>query len=220
MAFAAACGGSSASDRASTITQPKPKTGKAPAGSGKTLSESQLKGALLTVTDLPTGYKSVPVKPKSSSGPSKSDNADCAKRYKAIDKVTDKASAKAEADFEGPGLGTVLQQNLASYADENQVKTGLATLTKLFSDCPTFSQTDADGKIDYTLSPLSFPKLGDETLAIGVTIKNSSITAAADIVISRLGRNLQLIVQGGLGTDAVALEKAARAGVTRLASVR
>lgn len=220
----AACGGGSDSDRATTIDPPAASGASSPEeeveGGDKTLTAAQLKTALITVADLPTGYKVDPSPSDDDDDTTKSDNPACQKKFDDLDAEDEKDdSVEAEAKFEGPGLGTVLQESLESYEDEDQIKDRFEEVASVLSDCPHFTTTDAKGeKLDYTISALSFPKLGDETLALGVSVKTPDITAVANIVVVRLGRNVMFVTQGGLTADVAALEQASRKGLAKLAA--
>lgn len=211
-------GGDSASDgdRARTIQAPE---NEAPADlksdGDKTLTEAQLKSALLTVPDLPTGYKAGTVEQDDSE--TDAGNDECAKKFDALDEGSDDEAAKAEASFEG-GFGIVLEQSLKSYEDEDQAQFG--DIIEVLSDCPSFTSTDADGtKTEFKLSALSFPKLGDDTLALALTGKTPDFAIVLNLVIVRLGRNVIFVSQGGLTADAAVLEQVTRKGLDKLATV-
>lgn len=218
------CGGDDSDDRATTVTPQQ--SASAPAAEQPdedapegTLSRAQLQEALLTVPDLPTGYKQGTAS-RDDDTPTQSDNPECAARFDELDSAEDEAVATAEASFEGPGLGTLLEQSLASFTDQDRQSEQLATITELLSDCPSFTMTDADGaESTVNISPLSFPKLGDETLAVGFAIETPELTLTLNFVTIRVGSTLQTVYQGGLSADAAALEQAARKGTERLQAV-
>lgn len=221
----AGCGGDGADDRATTIT---PKTdgaassaAAAPEGDGdKTLTAAQVKSALLTVQDLPTGY-SVDTSPEEESEDdiTNSDDADCVAKFKGLnDADNEDQSEQAKASFTGPGLGTVLEQGIESFDDEEVPEKRLKDVVEVLSDCPTFSSTEDGVKSDFSVSSLSFPKLGDDTVSLALTVKTPEVSVGLNIVLVRLGRNVMSVTQGGLATDVVALEQASRKGLDRLAA--
>lgn len=218
----AACGGGDdgSDDRATTVTAPTTEpadTGEEKnEGSDGPLTQAQLEAALLTVQELPTGYKQGTVTPDDDS-PTQSDNPECAERFKKIDEEPSQQVAKAEAAFEGSGLGTILEQTLASFEDEDFVSDRLAEFTTLFSDCPSFSITDEAGETStVTISALSFPKLGDETVAFAAGIETADFNLTLNVAAIRVGSSLQTISQGGLSASAADLEQAARTGTEKL----
>lgn len=184
----------------------------------KTLTEAQLKVALLTVTDLPTGYRLGTVKEDDDSETTGASDG-CSDKFKRLRDAEDTEAAKAEAAFEGGGLGTILEQGLESYEDEDVVQDRFDDVVEVLSECKTFSDTDKNGvKTDFTVGPLSFPKLGDDTVALAITGKTPDFTIALNVVIVRLGRNVMSVGQGGFTTDVPALEQAVNKGFEKLAA--
>lgn len=218
----AGCGGES-DNRARTLTPAssahagQPQSEK-PAQVEGALTERQLKQALLAAPELPTGYSVAAASPDDD----EDDNppgagAECDERFEKLDQVVDDATAEAEAEFTGPGLGTTLTQDLASYDDEDQIKDGLEQLAAVFDDCQSFTTTNEEGtKTTFDLAALSFPRYGDETLAYAVSGKSDGISIALNLVIVRTGQTLALISQGGLATDVAALETAVKNTLTKL----
>jgi hypothetical protein len=220
--LATACSGDDGDERASTVDPPQSSSGPAdepaqlPEG---VLSQEQLEQALLTVTDLPTGYTQGDPG-RDDDTPTQSDDPECAARFDAVDASGKQAVTTAEASFEGPGLGTLLEQSLASFDDEARLRERLTTVTELLSECPAFTMTDAGGvESTVSISPLSFPALGDETVALGLAIETPQLPLRLNLVVTRVGNHLQTVYQGGLAADAAALEQAARKGTEKLQAV-
>jgi hypothetical protein len=220
----AACGGGEeGGDRARTIDAPPSAAPAEPEGDGdKTLSQAQLQAALLTVQDLPTGYTLDTAASDEDEDEDEDLNPasdDCAARFEALDESNVEPAAEAAVDFEG-GFGVVLQQELSSYEDEKDLSEAFEEFATLASDCPSFKDTDADTgeTTEFTLGSLSFPKLGDDTLAFAVSIKTPDFEGKLNLVIVQLGRNIMYIGQGGLSADAAVLEQAARTGLQKLAA--
>jgi hypothetical protein len=74
-------------------------------------------------------------------------------------------------------------------------------------------------KTEMTLSPLSFPNLGDQSLAVRMNEKIEGMDVVADFVFVATGHNTVSFMAAGFeqpipGTE---LEKFARAGMTKLA---
>ncbi|MCW2666354.1 MAG: hypothetical protein JWN57_1316 [Frankiales bacterium] len=222
-----ACGGDGSGERARTASgseaSPASAEPRRQAGSGAkgSLTEAQLKAALLTVGDLPTGYKATaPDDDETDEDNTSSGDAGCDKRFEELDEANEDADVKAEANFEGPGLGSVLQQSLASFDDEARLKKALDKVADVFDDCPSFKTTDDDGSVtSFTIAALSFPKYGDETLAYAITGKTADFTVVLDMAVVRTGRTLAFLAAGGLGAaDVETLEKAVVTTMKNLAA--
>ena len=184
----------------------------------KTLTEAELNAALLIVTDLPTGYKQG-TPDVDDDDDTAGDTDECSAKFKKLGDAEDTEAASAEASFEGGGLGTILEQGLESYEDEDTVEGRFDDVLEVLNECKTFTDIDDAGvKTDFTVGPLSFPKLGDDTVALAVTGKTPDFQIALNIVIVRLGRNVMSVAQGGLATDTAALEQASRKGFEKLAA--
>ena len=219
----AACGGDSggSDDRAATVDAPPAGTPAKPAedsGRGDALTEAELKPALLTVQDLPTGYTVGESSEDEDDSEASGASDGCSAKYKALgDADETDVSAEAEASFEGPSLGTVLEHGLESYEDEDVPEQRFKDVLSVLNDCPTFSETDDTGaKTDFTVSALSFPKKGDETVALNIKVKTADFDGVLNFVVVRIGRNVMSIAQGGLTADIAALEQAVNKGVEKL----
>lgn len=222
--LAASCGGSDDSDgdeRARTIEAPESEAPKEPEGGGgggdKTLSEAELKAALLTVQDLPTGY-TLDTSPDEDDDETQGSSEECSDRFEALTEAEEQDdTTEAEVSFEG-GLGVVLEQGLESYPDEEIPAERFDQVVEVLNDCPSFTSTEADGtNTEFTISPLSFPKLGDDTIALNIKVKTSEFDGVLNFAVVRLGRNVMSIGQGGLTADAAVLEQVARKGLEKLA---
>ena len=217
----AACGSgdSGSSDRARTIAAPSASAEpEAPEGDGdRTLTEAELTAALLTVADLPTGYTAVPASEDDASETEA--EGDCQRQFESLSAAEGDEAASAKASFGGGGLGSVLEQGLESYEDEGTVEERFDNVVSVLSDCPTFSTIEEDGTTtDFTVTALSFPKLGDDTVALAITGTTPDFTIAINVAIVRLGRNVMSVIQGGLTADAAVLEQASRTGLDKLAA--
>lgn len=216
----AACGGEEqdvADDRARTLDPPASAEAPAkPEGDGdKLLSESELQAALLTVQDLPTGYT---VDTSLNEDDEDEPGDECAARFEALDEGEVEPAAEADIGYEG-GFGIVLEQGLSNFEDEDDITAQFDSFSKLAADCPKFTSTDADGaETQFTVGALSFPKLGDDTLAFALTVETPDVRGRINIAIVQLGRNVMYVSQGGLTADAAVLEQAARKGLERLAA--
>lgn len=90
----------------------------------------------------------------------------------------------------------------------------------VIADCPSFSvrQEDTGNTSEYEASALSFPQLGDRTLALQLTIQQTFESMTLDFVVIKVGHNTVTVANGTYnGTpDRDATERAARAAVAGL----
>lgn len=217
----ASCGGgnSTSDDRARTITAPTTSAPTKIETKDKALTEAQLSAALITVKDLPTGYKIDP-DPSDDDDDSKttSDNPECLAKFEQLEDLNAESDApEAEASFEGSAFGSVLSVELASLDSKDEVKERVDKLATVLTDCPSFTVTDEDGPATVKLGALSFPKLGDDTFALAGQIKTAEFTVVLNVVVIQVGRNVATLFDGGLSGNVEALERAARAQTTKLA---
>jgi hypothetical protein len=216
----AGCGGGDGDERARTVTPTTTAPDDDAEGGGEeALTEEQLQAALLTVADLPTGYTAgADDDEDEDDSKTTGKDAECSERFAALDAAEDQAVAKADADFEG-GFGVVLEQDLSSFDDEDALKDRVDNVVDVLSDCPSFTDTDDEGvTTEFTIGQLSFPKLGDDTVALAITGKAQELDIRANLVVVRLGRTLMTVTQGGLTVDPAALEQATRTGLDKLAA--
>jgi hypothetical protein len=226
----AAC--STAPDRATTISmQPAAATpaqtpvsqAPKPKGAGDQLTSTQAKAALLTVADLPAGWASEKSTADDQST-SKIEPVACQTTYDELTAPFDELAAtsvgkgakvKEKATF-SKDL-SVLEMQVSSFETNNrgdQIKNLGERLTK----CAKMTFTKKGVKTEMTLSPLSFPNLGDQSLAVRMNEKFEGMDAVGDFVFVATGHNTVSLMTASLqpfpGTE---LEKIARSAMTKLA---
>lgn len=219
---ASGCSSEERPERADTVQAPSASqpsasgTASENAAADTALTPEQAQAALLTVQDLPTGWSTDP-----SAAPTEEDGDDpiqpeeCAAVFRPLKDGSDPL-AKAEANFSSGGLGPVLQQTVTSFEDDAADR--LQGLTDALGACPEFSLTDSSGVVTtFVAAPLSFPNLGDRSLAVRLRGSNDTIDVTLDVVYVAVGRNAVSLVTGGLvpmpGAD---LEAVGRRSVERL----
>ncbi|MGL5851856.1 MAG: hypothetical protein ACRCZD_13845 [Phycicoccus sp.] len=197
-----------------TTAAPKPK------GAGDELNAEQVKAALLTVGDLPTGWAAAEPEPEEEDE-STIEPASCQRLFDQMDsaKLEVKAKHKAKASFEQGGmLGIQLEEEVSSFADDGQ-SGRVKELAEALTTCPKVTIVDGGERTPMTMAGLSFPNLGDQTLAFRATLTSDGVDVVADIVFVAVGRNVITFTAGGLqpmpGTD---FEAIARAGVSKVAA--
>ena len=109
--------------------------------------------------------------------------------------------------------------SIASY--EEALEPGrLQAAADALSTCPDFSVEDPEQTVDFSAAALSFPNLGNETLAIRLAGDVDDFAVTADQVLVVVGANVvSLTAISLLDNDPAALEAAARAAVDGLAEV-
>jgi hypothetical protein len=190
-----------------------------PNGAGDLLTAAQAKSGLLAVGDMPTGWAGAKNDPESTTDP-KIEPVSCQKMFDDMGAKTGvkKAKVKQKSTFsEGGMLGTQLVMEIASFEDEAQgdkVEAIASALTK----CSTISSTQDGQTAELTLNGLSFPNLGDQTLALRANVKMKDIEAVTDMVFVAVGHNIVSFTTVGFqpmkGAD---LEEIARTGMARVA---
>ncbi|MCW2746024.1 MAG: hypothetical protein JWM48_2574 [Mycobacterium sp.] len=215
---AAGCSSSSSDSRATTVDPPSSSASAgAPAGGSAThssLTQAQAQAALLSVTDLPTGWTA----DTSSTSPD-SGFSGCS-ALEAVGGHSKANRAKAEGSFTAGGVGPLLQEMVAVPSDETAAQ-AMTKLRSALNTCRSFTSTDADGKkTTFTTSALSFPKLGDETFAVQITAPNPLGQLVADVVVVRLGNTVVELAYAGLGAtvNGAQLEELGRKAVQKAQS--
>jgi hypothetical protein len=126
----------------------------------------------------------------------------------------------AQARFQGPQLGTILQETVARIDSKADVAKRLAEVVAVITQCPTFTIGSGTSKQAVSLMLLDVGRIGDQTVAYGVSIKSGGVLYAADEVLCAVGRSIVLIAQGGLATPDRTLARAAAAtAVKRLSQL-
>jgi hypothetical protein len=159
----------------------------APAGPAPKIAASTLRTGLLKLQDLPVGYEGVPGSGSSSSG------SLCGPKIA-------KSVARVEVDFAKGPNGPFLFDSIKEVA----TGTGASDMTKLearVAGCHAFSHKDSSGTIDtYRLSSISFPVLGDQSIAFRIDGKAGAYRVHFDFAVIRRGDVFIMIDQGGLET--------------------
>lgn len=200
-------------DRAATIDATTTTTG--PPDSATTTSspvdvdQAQLESVLLTIEDVPTGYATY-------TDPSPDDDTGFCDGH---DPVVDHPElAKAEAQFsQGGETGPFLIEIVAAYSPD-EAEAFMGSARDALNACQTYTEPNADGTTaTITLSPISFPSFGDETLATRITVTSGVVSGVGDIVYVRNGNSVFYIATLGLGgNDTTVTEAMTRAAQAKI----
>lgn len=227
MLILTACSGS---DRAATIDPPA-------AAQENAASSEQLQAALLTIQDLPTGWTTAPPQPSPTTPSTEADEPTGFCNRPII--IREEVPASVETEFtKGGELSNRLLQLVVSYDNARQASKAFDDIAQAAQECTSWEESDESTTSALTLQSLSFPKLGDDTLAarMGGEIKSKpnpseefsfDITGnvAADIVVIRSGQLITVLGQLGVGIfgpasiDSTETETIARRAVDRLESI-
>lgn len=184
---------------------------------GDPFSQEQVEAALLTVQDMPTGW-SEDTSGDEEDSQDTTEPAECAQIFDAMLWEQQDPVAKADVDFTAGGFGPLLSQSIASFDDPTAE--ALAGITDALNQCPEFTSVDADGvRSDVTATALSFPNVGDSTVAVRLNFTAEDFDVVFDVIVVSIGNNSMTLVAGGLTpVDATDLEELARAGVSKIAA--
>ncbi|MCC6388183.1 MAG: hypothetical protein IT302_12475 [Dehalococcoidia bacterium] len=131
------------------------------------------------------------------------------------------SSARASAQFQQSDFGPFLAHTVTSYKGDD-ARRAFDYNVDLLKDCRTWTEPDENGHlVTYTISPLSFPKLGDQTFAFRLTMTPVPLVGlvTADAVYVRRGTivsNVIAMALGPGGTSGVQLEALVRKAVDRI----
>ncbi|HEY0487305.1 MAG TPA: hypothetical protein VGD72_13750 [Mycobacteriales bacterium] len=126
-------------------------------------------------------------------------------------------ATSAEGDFESPDSSRHVSVAVDSYAD-TAAEDLFRTAAEALADCPRFRSTAAT-PAEFRASPLPFPRLGEETLALRFNGTAGSRPFTLDFVAFRVGRTAVTAQQVTFGAtvDPQLLERLANAALRQLA---
>lgn len=175
-------------------------------------NQIDLTRALLSLEDMPTGFTTVPPDDEDDRG-----SQPCGKSTE----LRHNAVETKEAEFTKGAFGPIIS-HVASTFKSGEAKDRFDQARTIFEGCPSWTETDEKGEtVEYRLSPLSFPRLGDQAYAMRMDVKTGGAVAQADIVFVRRGDVIFLLgnTVGGLGVamvDSALTEQLARKAVEKL----
>ena len=205
----AACGdGNSNAAPSPAPSAPASVTTPAATSTAPPIEEADVDRAVLRLSDLPTGW-SVSTDDDDESGKVKSSKAGCADRWQKIDDA--EAPIRAEVDFKR-GNRARLNQSVAAW-------NGPADITvdgyrQLIADCPKISR---DG-VDLTYGELSFPALGDRSVAFAIDLEAGDEGSAevVAVIAEKNGFSVATFLIESFAPDNQLLEQATRTALSRI----
>ena len=159
-------------------------------GCGGNSTADALQEHLLSASDLPAGWSSAPVNPKSVQT-----TAPCLTSLPANAKGITYAAAGFVQGTAIPTLGEVL-------ATGPQAKPRWRSLSRAMAHCRTATITIAGKKAPVTITPLSFPRATTTTAAYAWTFTIAGIHITDDLVLFEAGKDTGYLTYSDLGTPA------------------
>jgi len=154
-----------------------------PAGSS---TKTQLRSKLLTLSNFPTGWT---IDNSASSGGAASGGC------LAGVKQAPKSETKVSAAFENGQLPQFEEELVSGSAG----KAAYNRLNRVLAGCKHFSVVSGGQNLTFTVGAMSFPTVGNESSAYGVTFSVKGINAGADFVLFRTGSVAGLIEYADIG---------------------
>jgi hypothetical protein len=205
------------------LSGPAPTPVKVKVSGGDRLSLKQARASVLTERDLPARWTAVKASPDRSDAEAKPEvgRTACERAFLKVSADQSAApTAEAKGEFRsGTGLFTIaLRTEVSSFTRGNQAA-DVRRVEKVLQKCPNITMKDGGQTMKVTVSPLTFPTLGEETLATRMTVRSRGQKVTLDLVAVGIGHNVVTFWAAGLKPLATpALEQIARAGVARMAA--
>jgi hypothetical protein len=176
------------------------------------------------VGDLPPGFTRDKVTRGTTLAVSSSDSR-CAKRFAALNTLRTvgalATTATARSSFSRGTGGPFIRATARRYRSDVAAAKVVTAIATIFGKCPSFTATNPTNKrlATVTLTPLTFPHLGDERVAVAGRIVSEGRGVDINLVFVRTRAFLAYVAQITTeAPDAAALERAVRAEVHRLAT--
>lgn len=172
-----------------------------------------LEAALLTLDDMPTGWTTDTVEATGND----SDSATlCGAEL--IEEV--EPAGEVSADFSAGDLGPLLNHSILEYEDDEAARV-LTDFADALAGCEEWTEETDEGPMTLRPTPLSFPSLGDETVAVRIDAANELVDMTMDMVVWRHGDTLNIItMMEAFGTpDGEQTEEFATLADERIASL-
>lgn len=219
LVITAACGGGGAED--SKKETDSGGTGMVEKVFADPLGDEQIKDALLSLDDMPSGWSIDDSEDEDDADTeTSSDDPACNALMGAFEGDEDEAFGEGDVSFTQSEFGPFLSQAIASQEGDAIEKT-MGELRQAFETCTSFTDTESDGtKTTFKVSEMSFPDLGDETLAVKLAGDADGFSFTAPLVVTRVDQNVILLVSISIGQPMPGedLESIARTAVAKVKS--
>lgn len=144
------------------------------------ITSANVKSLLLTEADVPAGWTAA----SSSNSSSNASAPDCLKSFENVGG----ANGGAEADFQMGTNGAQFGETLHSIPGGGTAF--IATFTKALNGCKSFSIVSDGQKVNGSITPLSFPRVGDQSSAFTVSISAQGIGISIPVVATESKNNV------------------------------
>jgi hypothetical protein len=163
---------------------------------GADASGGPLAAKLLTVVDLPAGYKSAPL-------PSLGSDVTSVSGCPALAiKPTSANPAEASASFTGDKVGSLLTETLRTVTDAEAAK-ALDELAATPQTCATFDAQTMGIKVEFSVTDAGLPSIGDRSVGIRLVASAAGLGAIVDEYLVAIKAGGLLIVVAVVGPNQV-----------------
>jgi hypothetical protein len=209
-------------ERARTVEPPEPAVTEAPdetpepdepEEAAPEPKDIDLEAALLTLDDMPSGWTQEP----EAETDDESDVTLC--DVEPLDDV--EAVDSSSREFSAGDFGPFLHHSVAVY-ESGQAEQALDAFLEALDACDEWTEETEDGPVTWRPRALSFPGLGDDTVAVRINVEAEAFNATVDMVTWRRGDFLSLLFTMEVfgSPDAEQMEELARVADERLADLR
>ena len=164
---------------------------------------------VITLEDLPAGW---------TTGAADDDESD--DDFCGVAAPTDLAEPveEAESSFQQSDFGPFLSSVAGRFESDEVAAQLLEDFSTGFEACNGYTEVDENGtETTYSIEPLSFPDLGDDTFSVRLAASTALGPFALDVVFTRVDDVLLGVVNGGFGAaDTAVTEEAMRIMVERV----
>lgn len=188
---------------------------------GRTLDDQEAEAALPDISSLPTGW-SIDTETSDDEDDESEGTVEPAKCEAILDGVSESWDkdpvGEAEKSYTAGQMGPFMEVSISSF-DEEYPDDVFGKFLKAFESCPEFTSVEDGESTTFKVSGMSFPNLGEETVAIRMAAESDGIPIQADLVAIRAGHNVVSVSHSGLGGDgdsASVMEATARKVVQNL----
>lgn len=226
-----ACGGGD-DERAETVSQPSP-TPTVPA-SPDTASQDddgdddgaddagaaepvEAEAALLRVADMPTGWSRTAEQDDGDdedapAGDPTLCDTELGEQFETI--------SDASVQFSAGQMGPFVDHAVGVYED-GQAEQALTAVLDALGSCEEWTEDTDDGPVTYRASPMSFPTVGDQTVAVRLDVEAEMMAATADMIAWRRGDALSMVMASAVfdAPDSEQIEEIVAAADERLAEI-